>query len=169
MITSKLGLALVICFWGLVIGSILWWQVRERRSAKEGAIERKALNERILQPDWVFYERHLQRPAPAALRELFADHDLITTCGLNYSKDWGISSFNPLDEDSLQDTATTRIGHDMVPFAVSGCGDPIYLRPGATEPDTVYMAYHDDPGDVEIFAESVAVMLERLRHENQAA
>jgi len=29
--------------------------------------------ERILHPGWEFYERHLQRPAPAARREIYAD------------------------------------------------------------------------------------------------
>jgi hypothetical protein len=96
VITSKLGLALVICFWGLVIGSIALWQVRERRKVKEGAIARKALNERILHPDWVFYGRHLQRSVPASLRELYADQSLIAAVGLKYSKRYGISTLTQL-------------------------------------------------------------------------
>jgi hypothetical protein len=50
-----------------------------------------------------------------------------------------------------------------------GVADPIYLRPGANEPDTVYISYHDDPGNIEVFADSVAVMLEKAREVNRAA
>jgi hypothetical protein len=73
-----------------------------------------------------------------------------------------------LNENCLLDTRET-IGYDIVPFAASDCGDPIYLRPGAGESDTVYIAYHDDPGNVEIFAESVASILEKVREANRAA
>jgi hypothetical protein len=161
-------LVLVIGFWGLVITLYVWWRVRERRDASEGEIERKALVERLLRPDWQFYERHLQRPAPTALRELFADRKLVTSCGLEFTKDDGISSFNPLEEDSLVDTAD-QLGFDVVPFATSDCGDAIFLRPGMDEPDTVYISYHDDPGKgVLVLADSVAAMLERLRNVNDA-
>jgi len=158
-------LVLVICFWGLVITLYVWWQMRLRREAKQRVIVRKAMASRLLRPDWEFYEQHLQRPAPTALRTLFANRDWVTTCGLNYEKKGGISSFYPLDKDNLLDT-TGIIGCDVVPFARSDCGDPIYLRPGAMEPDKVYIAYHDDPGNIEIYAESVDLLLERLKTGN---
>jgi hypothetical protein len=167
MITSKLGLALVICFWGLVITSIVRWRVRERRNAEKGAIARKALNERILHPNWVFYERHLQRPAPASLRELYADQSLVTMVGLDFSKKYKISTFNPIAEDWLLDTHDT-IGCDIVSFAASDCGDPICLRPGPTESDAVYISHYDEPGHIAVFADSVAAMVERLRDANRA-
>ena len=87
---------------------------------------------------------------------------------MTFRKQEGISSFEPLNEGSLLDTHD-QIGYDIVPFATSGCGDPIYLRPGANESDTVYIAYHDDPGNVEVFAESVALMLEKARGVNRAS
>ena len=78
-------------------------------------------------------------------------------------------AFNPLDEDSLIDTADL-LGFDIVPFATSDCGDAIFLRPGKDELDTVYIAYHDDPGKgLVVLADSVAVMLERLRKVVDAA
>lgn len=126
------------------------------------------LRARLLHPDWAFYERHLQRPAPAALRELYSDLTLITACASYRGKREGISSFEPLNEDGLLDTHED-IGYDIVSFATSGCGDPIYLKPGANEPDTVYIAYHDDPGNVEVFAHSVAKMLEQARETIRAA
>lgn len=54
-------------FWTLLLRDYLW---RRRHPPEQEAAERKALEERLLSPDWAFYERHLQRLAPAALREL---------------------------------------------------------------------------------------------------
>lgn len=121
----------------------------------------------LMHPDWSFYERHLRRPAPAALRELYSDSALMTAGASYRGKREGISAFWPLTEDYLLDTHD-GIGYDIVPFATSGCGDSIYLRPGANEPDTVYIAYHDDPGYIEIFADSVSVILEKAREVNRA-
>jgi len=140
--------------------------LRRRRNPPE---ELGAKNHtRLLQTNWAFYERHLQRPVPAALREIYSDMALLTACSSCRGKRERVSSFEPLNESCLLDTHD-EIGYDIVPFATSGCGDPIYLRPGAEESDTVYIAYHDDPGNVEIFAESVAQMLEKAREVNRAS
>jgi hypothetical protein len=132
---------------------------------EELAAARRAHEERILRPDWEFYERHLQRPAPAALRELYANRELVTALSLAYSDDDGISTFEPLDEQGLLD-ARDQAGFDVVPFATSDCGDPIYLKPGRSEADTVFITYHDG-GDTKTFAESVAGMLKELRSANR--
>jgi hypothetical protein len=42
------------------------------------------------------------------------------------------------------------------------------LRPGGSEADTVYITHHDG-SDTEAFAESIAAMVERLKHENRGA
>jgi hypothetical protein len=130
-------------------------------SAEQDTAERNAYEAQILQPDWEFYERHLQRPAPTALRDLYADPALVTACCLDCDKTHGISTFNPLNKQGLLDTRG-QVGCDVVAFATSDCGDAIYLRPGPSEPDTVYITYHDG-GDTEVFAESAAVMLGKLR------
>ena len=62
MITNKLGFALVICFWVLVVTWYVRWQVRERRDAKEHAAERKAQEQSL---------RNLQRPSAPARRRRF--------------------------------------------------------------------------------------------------
>jgi hypothetical protein len=62
MITSKVGLAFVICFWGLVITFIVRERVRERRAARDYAAERKA-QEHLL--------RRLQNPSMASWRKRF--------------------------------------------------------------------------------------------------
>jgi hypothetical protein len=135
-----------------------------RNTPEKVAAERRAFEERLFHPDWEFYERHLQRPAPAALRELYADRALLTA-SLDYDEGEVINTFNPLDEQGLLDTGEW-LGFDVVATATSDFGDPIYLRPGRAEPDTVYITHHDG-GDTEKFAESVAAMLERLRRANQ--
>jgi hypothetical protein len=130
-------------------------------SPEELEAERQAYEERILRPDWEFYERHLQRSAPEALRKLYADRALVTAGNLDYSDRHRIGTFEALDEERLLDTRE-QLGFDVVAFATSDCGDPIYLRPGPSEADTVFITYHDG-GDTEVFAESVEAMLERLR------
>jgi hypothetical protein len=148
-------------------GQSLEYAIVRSRSSKELVIGGKTLGDRLLHPDWIFYERHLQRPVPAALRDLFADRKLITQFGLRYSKQLSISAFNPIDEHSLHDDSPDIAGYGAVPFANSDCGDPIYLRPGAAEHDKVYMTYHDDPKAGEIvIAESIAEMVEKLRAAN---
>lgn len=161
-IVVLLGLVLFV---GLFIFDFIW----NRRHRASDEAERDALERRRQHPDWEFYERHLQRQAPTALRELFADQALVTSCCLELPKSSGIISFNPIDKDSLLDTADD-FGFDVVPFATGGCGDPIFLRPGRSEPDTVFIVYHDDRAQgLVVLADSVAAMVESLRKAVDAA
>ncbi len=140
---------------------------RRRNPPEKVASDRRAYEERILHPDWEFYERHLERPVPPALRDLYADRALVIMQGLDYSDDERISTFGALDEQGLLDTRPW-LGFEAVAIATSDIGDPIYLRPGASEADTLYITHHDG-GDTEVFAESVGSMLESLRHANRRA
>jgi len=153
----------VVC--GFFAALYLLWHAHERGEPGEGEMDHKAVVERLLRPNWKFYERHLQRPAPKALRELFADTRLVTSCNLQVTKNDGISAFNPLDEDSL--IPADLLAFDIVPFATSDRDVPIFLRPGKDELDKVYIAYHDNPdrGPV-VLADSVAAMLESLRRQS---
>jgi hypothetical protein len=117
-------------------------------------------DEALAHPDWAFYERHLQRPSPEALRKLYADENLIMLCNFEYGEE-SINCFEPIREDNVLDTSAV-VGFDIVPIATSYCGDPVYLRPGPVEPDRVYVTHHDG-GDTEVLAESAAVFLEVLQ------
>ena len=171
--TAKSIIGIVALLVGLPVG-ILWLRdrvssVRYRRHnpPEKVTAERRAFEERLCRPDWEFYERHLERPAPEALRELYADRALLTAPALDYDEGEVINTLNPLDEQGLLDTREW-LGFDVVAIATNDFGDPIYLRPGRSEPDTVYITHHDG-GDTEIFAQSTASMLEQLRtHHNRS-
>ncbi len=155
----------------LVIGlPSLWYALRgsftERSEVSVEEIEedRRSYLERMTQHDWAFYERHLQRPVPRALRELFADPALVPAGGLKYPGGCRINTFELLNENGLIETCAL-VRSEVVAIATTDVGDPIYLRPGPAEPDTVYITHHDG-GDTEVFAESVAAMVKNLRQAN---
>jgi hypothetical protein len=133
------------------------------RRARARVAEQQVHVQRLLRPDWPAIERYLQRPVPSALRELYADHALITRRDLRWSEDHTISSFEPLDAEAIRQ-ATPVLGFDAVLIATTDFGDPVYLRRGATERDAVYVAHHDG-GDTGIFAESVAALATAVREE----
>lgn len=98
---------------------------------------------------------------PSALRELYADHALITSRDLRLSDDHTISAFEPLDEEAILE-ATRALGFDAVSIATTDFGDIVYLRPGTTERNAVYVTYHDG-GDTEVLSESVEAMTAALQ------
>ena len=158
-------LAIGLIFVGL---PILLLVLRDRAAASQRsrarAAEQQSHDRRLLNPDWANVERHLQRPVPPALRELYADRALVTGRDLRWSEDRMISAFEPLDEEAILDAART-FGFPAVPIATTDFGDLVYLRPGAAEGDVVYVTYHDG-GDTEVFADSVAAMVATVRKGN---
>jgi hypothetical protein len=168
-------LGTIVVIVGLFVGmplGLLWLRDRIKDLRRRGcnppekvASDRRAYEERILHPDWEFYRHHLQQPVPPALRDLYTDRGFVIMEGLDYPGNQGISTFGALDDQGLLDTRSW-LGLEAVAIATSDFGDPIYLRPGASQADTVYITHHDG-GDTEVFAESVASMLEGLRHANR--
>ena len=142
---------------------ILLIRDRARRHADApmaAAAERLAFEGRLLHPDWVLAERQLQRPLPPGVRELYVDRNVITRrdvrCGEHV-----IDTFEPLDDQAVRD-ASEWLGFAVLPLATTDLGDTVYLRPGPTEPDVVYLTHHDG-GDTEVFAESVAAILRTIK------
>src|SRR5215469_9990578 len=97
----------IILMWVPAAAVVIILLVKDRIS---GALRRRPnapeeveaeIRARLLQTDWAFYERHLQRPMPAALRQLYSDMALLTACASYRDKGEGISSFEPLNESSL--------------------------------------------------------------------
>jgi hypothetical protein len=170
-ITTVLAIALI--FIGLPI-LILWMNDRRTKARQDREqlpeirdAHRRTHEQRITRPDWACVERHLVRKPPQSLRDLYADHALVTRHDLNYTADYSISTFEPLDEKAMSDTREW-LGFEAVAIATSDCGDVIYLRPGASEADAVYLTHHDG-GDTEVFAGSVTEMRETLERANRSS
>jgi hypothetical protein len=64
---------------------------RRAHSPETGIAERHAYEQRILQPDWACVERHLQRPVPQGLRDLYADRARVTAQDVQYAMAHSIS------------------------------------------------------------------------------
>ena len=156
--------AIALIFVGLPV-LILWRRdrrtsIRRQHLTRQLSNEREADEKRILSPDWEAVESFLQRPVPSMLRELYADHTLVTAYGLRYRKNELISTFAPLDYQGV--FGASPLGFDALIVATTDFGDPVYLRAGQTESDTVYVTHHDG-SDTEVFAASIAEMLAVLR------
>jgi hypothetical protein len=119
-----------------------------------------AQERRLLTPDWAYYERHLQRAVPEAIRGLYRDCELILSGGFQYDESHYISSFGAIDSLSLLETRDL-IGVDVISLASSD-GDILYLRPGRDESDAIYITYHDG-GDTSELAPDAEFFVQRLR------
>jgi hypothetical protein len=132
---------------------ILWDRVRSRRRSPARPAAESPPPELLLQPDWPFYEHHLQRPVPEGMRELYKDARLISAQDIDYGGVERLNSFVPLRADQLLDTHDW-LSFDIAPIAITQFGDPIYLRPGKDERDEVFITHHDG-GDTTTLAPSV--------------
>ena len=155
-------LALGIIFVGL---PVLILVLRDRHAAARRAStsrsDERQREQRLLAPDWTLVQRHLRRPVPPSLRDLYMDRELITRRDLDWSDEHRISSFEPLDKLAFAEAAEW-LGVDAVAIATTDVGDALYFLSGADERDVLYLMHHDG-GDSEVFADSVAVMLTRLK------
>jgi hypothetical protein len=156
-IVALIAIAVCFCWVNDRFMQVMW---RWRNPPEKLDAERRALEARIANPDWAFYERHLQRPAPASLRDLYSDQRLLLSGGTDYDENHRISSFQPLDRAGLVETRDL-LGFDVVPIADSE-GDLIYLRPGPAEKDAIYVLYHDGSENEEL-ADDVSVFMGKVR------
>ncbi len=156
-IVALIAIAVGFCWVNDRFMDVMW---KWRNPPEKLDAERRAREARIASPDWVFYERHLQRPAPASLRELYSDQRVLLSRGIDYDENHHISSLQPLDPAGLVETRDL-LGFDVVPIADSE-GDLIYLRPGPAERDAVYILYHDG-SETEELADDISVFVARVR------
>ena len=80
---------------------------------------------------------------------------------LRYSMDYSLSSFEALDEQAMADTRAWP-GFEAVAIASTQEGDAIYLRPGPSEADVVYLTHHDG-GNTEVFTAPLQQMVDTVR------
>jgi hypothetical protein len=171
-----LGIAILVFRW------MSWPLIRARQDAPRLAAERRR---RLASPDWGFYERHLGRPIPAALKDLYSDVEALNFRGsIEYSDELSLaefarinhiavtqpvnaeqqslylSEFSPIDEKALEETREW-LGLDVV--AIAWCdGGAIHLRPGSSESDFVCFA-NDEICDSEAILPSVDELLLRVK------
>ena len=153
-----IGLPCLLYAWR---GRFTFWS---KESLDDSLVERGAYEDRILRPDWEFYERHLRRPVPPALRELYSDRRLVTGQVLTLRDELDIGTFESLEECGLIEMPQENCD-EVIAIATTCFGDLIYLRPGPAESDKVYLTYHDS-GQTEVLAESVDDLLAKLRRLN---
>lgn len=113
---------------------------------KAGRVEHEEYGEQFAgalgTPDWMFYKEHLGRPVPTAVIELF-DGDSTSwqvSCLDDDDLSFLINSLSPIDERFLLTRESTGFIFDVLPFALTDDGDPVFLKPGPEESDVVYIA-----------------------------
>jgi hypothetical protein len=141
---------------------ILW---RIRNPPQKLEEQRREYEARLLRPDWEFYERHLQRSVPEALRRLFDQQGDLDPFGISFELEGAnvsVTGLCAIDEQGLED-ARTYFHLDIVPFADSD-GDVYFLKPGANESNAVYEAFFHE-SNVELgppITNDVAIFVEAL-------
>jgi hypothetical protein len=158
-----LALALLAATLLLARDRIATFFLKLRNPPEKLAAARRDFDARLSKPDWTFYEQHLGRPAPEALRSVFSNQALLLADGFRFGELY-VSGFQPLDHQGLAE-ARAWLTFDAVPFASSEA-DMIYLRPGVRERDAVYITYHDG-GDTEQLAPDVSTFISGLRRERK--
>ena len=113
------------------------------------------IESRVRAPDWGFLESQLQRPVPPALQALFRSN-FISAPALYFGETYLFLS--PIDCAALDENWVLR---GVVPFAYSEA-DPIYLKPGPTTANAVFITYHDG-NDTEELAPSIEAFTAGLR------
>jgi hypothetical protein len=152
-----------------------WFGSKSRRE-EQRRTEQAAYRERLLSPRWEEVEAALGRPVPRILRELYADHALVTSGDflvLDPSRDasegvLNVNQFVPADEEALTPLLVS-IPSGAFSFATNEYGDPLYVQLGEL-PDgdgRVFVHYHDGD-DTELVAPSLRTLLswprERVSH-----
>lgn len=146
------------------------WFVLRRAVSGEGQTRKeieeaaKARIEALLHPDWTFYEEHLRRPIPEALRKIYDDPDKVLVC-LNLTgkeKEEGSIEFEPLHRDYLVPSGESDLPYDIVPIAMTEDQSQIFLKPGEHETNQVLMVYPEGPVLIVPLADSVESFLSAL-------
>ncbi len=146
------------------------WFVLRRGMKGEGQTRKqieeaeKARVEALLQPDWAFYEEHLRRPIPEALKRIYDDPDKVLGC-LNLSGTEHLEysiEFEPLHRDYLVPSGESNLPFDIVPIATTEDESQIFLKPGENETNQVLMVYPEGPVLIVPLADSVESFLSSL-------
>ena len=108
-------------------------------------------DQRLLNPDFAAVERHFGCMIPPAIRELYADSELVLkkdflirpTNASEGADDFVIAYFVPADVEGMESWWPAQDRKFII--ADTGCGDPYYVELSLRQPDPmpVYVSYHD--------------------------
>lgn len=125
---------------------------------------------RLLKPDFAAVERHFGCMIPPAIRELYADSELILkkdfliqpTNALDGIEEFDIAYFVPADVEGMESWWPAEDRKFII--ADTGCGDPYYVTLSLVQPDRlpVYVLYHDG-GDTLKVADSLEEFVDACR------
>lgn len=158
---ALVAVAYLACLFGLAalvlltrdrIEKLIW---KFKNPPEKVAAQRKQYINRLQSPDWSLYQTHLQRSVPNALKEMFLTPAAVGEA--YYFSDLYVT-LAPIDRLALEERWPLP---DILPFAESD-GDPIFIKPGAMTPDTVFIAFHDG-GDIDELAPNVETFLSGLQ------
>lgn len=136
--------------------------IRQKRNSPVKQIaERNEYEQKILSPDWSFYERHLLRAVPEQLKELWSDGELVKRGDFDYDEENWVSTFNPLTEETLREQKEI-FEKEIIPILTTGFGDPVYLKPGPKEKNRLYITFHDG-GNTDVFEENLDRFVKKLK------
>lgn len=161
---SFLGLAIAFLYTRDKVSKFIWHTKNPPEKLEK---ERKEYEEKIKQPDWNFYERHLERSVPTQLKELYQNENLITSGGFNYNESFDVSTFEPINAQALAE-AKKVFEKNILPILSTGFGDAVYLKPGKNEENKIYITYLDG-GDTEIFENSIDDFVRKLKSQQNTA
>jgi hypothetical protein len=123
----------VAIFFGLVLALLGWLlrlQLQQMRSNYANGT--RALQARLLAPDWAFYAEHLQRPVTPEFQAMYQEFALLLSVKelliRTDSEEILITEFFPLDAQALQDQQAF-VPQDILPFGTAA-GKDLFLRPG---------------------------------------
>ena len=133
---------------GVVLGGQMIFGVFRRSGPTRQEIveERRIREERLGNPDWGFYEKHLCRPVPAILRERYGKPDefvLSFPDGEDFEAVW-----SPIHPAEVVPALETKGEMELLPFASGSEGGFLFLMPGVETRDGVFLADTDEADHV---------------------
>lgn len=138
-----IGLFAFICFTAIMLKRGIVW-IFHRMTGED--VRRQQLREaekrRFRTPDWQFFQNHLGRPIDPALVQMYSAHDISEWSEVQL-KDREVR-LCAIDSESISDGAAEIFGHEVVPLAFDDCGQVVYLKPGESASDAVYIYDADE-------------------------
>lgn len=126
---------------GILLGGRMVYGAFSRSGPTRAEIEERLRlrAERLANPDWDLYERHLGRPVPEKLKEQFGTPEEFSFPSPFDDGESLEATWSPIHPSELLIPDEAEDGMEVLPFAWLAEGGVLFLLPGATTPDRVYL------------------------------